>query len=61
MVRDASTVFTQQSAMAELVYKGSVVTGQVPGWSDSLIGSAIRASIAFIVGILLALTSVFGC
>lgn len=59
VVRDASTVFTQQSAMAQLVYKGSVVTGHLSGWSDALIGSAIRASIAFIVGILLALTSVF--
>lgn len=59
VVRDASTVFTQQSAMAQLVYKGSVVTGQLSGWSNSLIGSAIRASIAFIGGILLALTSVF--
>jgi len=58
ILREASTIFTQQSAMAQLVY-GNAMTTRPPGWSASLISAAVRGSAAFLAAILLALTSIF--
>src|ERR1700761_51062 len=59
VLREASTVFSQQSGMAQLIYKGDVGSSQFAGWSEAFIGSAIRGSSAFLIAILLALSSVF--
>ena len=57
--RNASAVFTRQSAMLHLIYLGGPVTGQLPAWSEALGSSAARGTIAFFLAILLACTSVF--
>jgi len=56
---EASTIFSQQSGMAQLIYKGNVSSSQFAGWSEAFIGSAIRGSSAFLIAMLLALSSVF--
>lgn len=58
-LRDASVAFTSQSAMQHAVYTGNSVAGMQPAWSDALVGSAVRGALAFLLGVLLACTSVF--
>lgn len=59
VLRQASTVFSQQAAMAQLIYKGGLSSGQLAGWSETFIGSAIRSAGVFLIAILFALSSVF--
>jgi len=56
---ETSTIFSQQSGMAQLIYKGEVSSRQFAGWSEAFIGSAIRGASVFGVATLLALSSVF--
>jgi multicomponent Na+:H+ antiporter subunit D len=58
VLREASTVFSEQSAMAQLIYNGGVSSGQFAGWSETFMGSAIRSAGVFLIAILLALSSV---
>ena len=45
--------------MAQLIYKGDVGSSQFASWSEAFIGSAVRGSSAFLIAMLLALSSVF--
>jgi multicomponent Na+:H+ antiporter subunit D len=59
VLRNASAVFVQQSAMLHLIYLGDPVTGQLASWSEAWKASAVRGAVAFLLAILLACTSVF--
>jgi multicomponent Na+:H+ antiporter subunit D len=59
VLRHASTAFTQQSGMAQLIYKGHVNSSDDVGGPDTLAGSAFRGTSAFLIAVLLALSSVF--
>jgi multicomponent Na+:H+ antiporter subunit D len=59
ILRHASAVFAQQSAVLHLVYADGPVTGQVPGWFEGVSSSAARGAAVFFLAILLACTSVF--
>lgn len=59
VLRNASAVFVQQSAILHMVYTGGPVPGHLPGWSEALMPAAVRGAAAVILGALLACSSVF--
>jgi multicomponent Na+:H+ antiporter subunit D len=59
ILRDASAVFVQQSAVLHIIYTSQPVPGHLPGWSAALGAAAVRGAIAFGLAALLACTSVF--
>lgn len=59
ILRDACADLSSQSAMIHLIDTGGMTTRPLPGWSEAFGPSALRGIIAFLLAILLALTSVF--
>lgn len=59
VLRDASAAFSQQSAMLHLIYTGTPVAEHLSAWTEALLASSIRGTLAFLIAILLACTSVF--
>jgi multicomponent Na+:H+ antiporter subunit D len=56
---DAAAAFAQRSAILHLVYTGIPTAVHSPDWFEAFKGSAVRGSLAFLLGLLLACTSVF--
>ncbi|MGA7157370.1 MAG: proton-conducting transporter membrane subunit [Acidobacteriaceae bacterium] len=59
VLRTASAVFVQQSAMLHVIYTGHAVTGQLPAWTEAWKAAAVRGGIAVLLAMALACTSVF--